>query len=92
MDIYLCLKSSALDNITDVIVCLFGHLFIQYLNPVSGSSIAELVNHVNGAFGKDIRYRYNFVHHSHLVDEETKIQRVKILLEPKIQPCFILPI
>lgn len=92
MDIYLHLKSSGLDNITDVIACLFGHLFTQRLDPVSGSSIVELVNHVNGASGKDFRYRYNFVYHSHLVDEETEIRRVKILLEPKIQPCFILPI
>lgn len=79
MDNYLHLKNCALDNRSDAIVCLFGH-FLPL--SVSRSSVVELVNHVNGAFGNDVRYRYSFIQYPHLVDEETETQRVKILLKP----------
>ena len=34
------------------------------------------------------RYRYNFVHHLHLADEEIKMQRIKILPEPNLSVQF----
>lgn len=69
-----------------MVVCFsFGHFLTL---SVSGSYSTQVVYHANGAFGKNSRYRCNFVYPPHFADEETETQRVKLLLESKNPVMF----
>lgn len=80
------LKNCALENKTDMVVCfLLGHFLTL---SVSGSCSTQVVYHASGAFGKNSRYRCNFVYPPHFADEETETQWVKLLLESKNPVMF----
>lgn len=74
-----------LNSITDAIVifiwsfAFFISVWILY---------RRIGNHVNGAFGKKSKDRYNFVHHLHFAYKETEPKSQNII-RVKFQPFFL---